>query len=450
MIKYIQARLANPFFVMAAVVILFIIKAGVKIWIGLEVNSMVIKGDGFHNVADIMQNFIIIIVLYIATRPRSQEYSMGRGNLEFLASLTVSLMLMFVALDFIRESLGGLAHSFHFIAVGFQTIGSVLSFVPYAGPWLVDLLAVKEMAPPSVAGPLFPYVLAVTVGSIVVSRIACHYQIKVGKTTGHAVVSAAGEETRADARIEFVTLIGIISEKMFPSYPFVEYAFALFVAFVIGRTAKELFSEAWEALSTKSIGLEIDEQLRRICLNVPGVTNVVTLGTFRVGPLAVVKVTLNGMRRRSMPVLTEVIEEQLKNYVVKQGFVECQVDVTFKRPLNEANHHRIAYAVVCSAEREIVTIAATAASATHILVADMEFDEIKRSTLDPVPADSADYLRRKRAREFYVFDEETERASWQSDGVELKAAASYLPAAAGLIRKQVELSVCDCKRADKA
>ena len=191
MIKYMKARLADPFFVMALVVVLFVIKASVKIWVGFEVNSMVIKGDGFHNVADMVQNFIIIIVLYIATRPRSQEYSMGRGNLEFLASLAVSLMLMYVSFDFIRQSLAGLSHSFPVIAAGFEAVAAGLTRVPYAGAWLVDFLAVADVPVPKVSGPLFPYVLAVTIGSILISRLASHYQIKVGRATGRKSVESA-------------------------------------------------------------------------------------------------------------------------------------------------------------------------------------------------------------------------------------------------------------------
>ena len=215
---------------------------------------------------------------------------------------------------------------------------------------------------------------------------------------------------------------------------------------MVANTACELFVEAWQALLAKSIGLEIDEHLRRMCLCVPGVTKVVSLGTYRIGPLAVVKVTLSGMRRRSMPMLTEVIQEQLSTYVVAQGFVECQVGVTFTRPREEADNHRIAYAVRCSESREIEAIAATSATATHVLVTDMEFDEVKRSTLDVMPADLAAYLQEKRARAYCVFDIESERASWRDNGVPLKAAPSYLPGAAGLTRKKEALAVCDCKK----
>jgi hypothetical protein len=339
-------------------------------------------------------------------------------------------MLMGIAFDFIRRSLGGLAQSFHPIDLFFKAAGAVVGQIPIVGDWLVSTLQVGNLSPPEVSGPLFPYLLGITVFSIVVSLVMSHYQIAVGKLTGHAIVEAAGQEMRVDSRIELVTLVGILSQKLFPSAPFLEYGFALVIALVVLHTAFDLFKDAMRALLAKSIGAKIDEELRRMCLCIPGITNVVSLGTFRVGPLAVVKVTLNTMLDGAVPLLTDAVEKQLSQYVVSQGFVECQADVMFKKPT--PNRHRIAYAVKCSKQGQIETVAATTSQATHIAVADIEFGEIDRATLHPVPADLNEFLARKRVRALYVFDVDTQRQIWDNTTVVLEPAASYIPAAVGL------------------
>lgn len=432
MLEKLKQQLRNPFFVMGAVVLLLAVKAAIKIFLGMEVNSTMIKGDGVHNIADMVENAVIMVVLVISMRPRSREYSMGRGNTEFFASFVVAIILLGVSFDFIRQSLAGLSQSWSWLSTFFTLAAAYVSQVPLIGAPIVNFLQVEQLAKPEVAGPLFPYLMAITIGSIVLSRIACHYQIAVAKRTGHAILQAAGEEMKADARIEMVTLVGILGQWLFPGIPALEYLFALAVAVVVGKTAIHLFAEAYQALSARTIGLEIDEHLRKMCIFLPGVMSVVHLGTFRVGPLAVVKVTLNTMLDGAIPVMTDAIEKQLRQYVVEQGFLECQVDVTFKRP--KANRHRVAYAVVCAEDGSLVRIADTSSGATHIAVADIEFEEIDRVTLHAVPADLCGLLETKRVSVFFVFDEERESASWTSTKVELAATSTYHPAAVGLVR----------------
>jgi hypothetical protein len=340
-------------------------------------------------------------------------------------------MLLGVSFDFIRRSFGGFAQQIPMLGDALHKAAGVVAQIPFVGDWLVGFLSV-DVAPPEVAGPLFPVLVAITIASIVLSRIACNAQIRVGRKTGHTIVTAAGEEMKADSRIEIATLVGIILEKLLPGWPILEYIFGLWIAFKIAGTGWELMQESWRALMAKSIGSEIDETLRAMCLRVPGVCGVVTLGTFRVGPLAVVKVTLNTMLHRAIPVMTEAIECQLKHYVTENGYVDCQVDVMFKKPA--ADEHRIAYAVRVSKAGEIELIAGTTKDATHIAVADMQFDESERVTLDPIPADLPSFLTNKRVRTLYVFDADKQRENWNCDTVKIEAASSYIPAVLGLTR----------------
>ncbi|MFA6558969.1 MAG: hypothetical protein WCT03_21280, partial [Candidatus Obscuribacterales bacterium] len=47
------AFLTNPFGVMSLVVLMYVIKAILKITVGHQINSPMIEGDGYHNLADI-------------------------------------------------------------------------------------------------------------------------------------------------------------------------------------------------------------------------------------------------------------------------------------------------------------------------------------------------------------------------------------------------------------
>jgi hypothetical protein len=326
-----------------------------------------------------------------------------------------------------------LTQSIPFLQAMLHYCASVISTVPHVGPWFVEWISVGKIEPSQVTGPLFWPVFVITLVSIGISRLTCYYQVKVGQATGHAVVEAAGKESGADSYIEMVTLVGIICEAVLPMYGWIEYAFALFVAFIVARTAFEMFTDSWRALNARSIGSTIDAQLRQMCLEIPGIIGVVSLGTFRVGPMAVVKVTLNTMLDSAVPMLVEAVEMQLRHFVLTQGFLECQVDVMIKRPI--ADRHRVAYAVRCCADGDIEVVAQTTAEATHIVIADIEFEDIDRATLHAVPANIDAFLEEKRVRTLYVFDAERQLEHWTPGNVALAASTSYVPAAVGLSRR---------------
>ncbi|HEY9777473.1 MAG TPA: cation transporter [Planktothrix sp.] len=429
--RSLSERMTNAYFVMTASVIMIVLKATAKIVVGFMVASTMIVGDGFHNIADALEATLVIVVLIISLRPKSQKYSLGRGNLEFFASGALGIVLAFVAVDFFHKSVGGLALSWSWLGSFFSHCASSLAHLP-GGSWLVELVAVRQAEHTRIAGPMFGIVLAITVGSLITSLLVSRMQIRAGRASGHSIVSAAGEEMRADSRIELVTVVGIICEKLFPSLPWIEFLFAGAVAFVVGRTAVELLQEAYRALCAHTIGLEIDEHLRKQCRSIPGVIDVPSLGTFRVGPLAVVKVVVHSLMDSAIPLITDAIERQSAQYVKSHGFLECHVDVTIKRP--EPDNHRSAFAVRCDERGQIVHVASTLDDATHVVIADSEFAEIERATLHVKPADVYAFLRHKRVRALMVFDGDEQSKTWMHDDIPVVAAVSYIPAVVGLVR----------------
>ena len=90
----LKARLFNPYVAMLIVLAMYIVKTVTKLTAGYITNSPVFTSDGFHNLSDILQAVAVMIVVYMARRPPSAEYPLGKRNIEFFSSLIIGISLL--------------------------------------------------------------------------------------------------------------------------------------------------------------------------------------------------------------------------------------------------------------------------------------------------------------------------------------------------------------------
>jgi len=166
---------ANPYAVMGIVIAMYIVKATLKITIGTDINSPMIAGDGFHNVADIAEALAIIAVIFVAKLPTGNEYPLGRKNIEFFSSLAIGVGLLSLSVKFALASIVGLLSYFPAL----DTMARTLLTLPVHEPLLMDWQT-------------FPWVVGITAGSAILSLLVSRYQMFVGKAAGHASLVADG------------------------------------------------------------------------------------------------------------------------------------------------------------------------------------------------------------------------------------------------------------------
>ncbi len=68
-----------------------------KFGIGLYVNSSAVIADGFHSLSDLLANFVGIIAIKLSTKPADDNHGFGHEKIENLASLLISLLLIFTS-----------------------------------------------------------------------------------------------------------------------------------------------------------------------------------------------------------------------------------------------------------------------------------------------------------------------------------------------------------------
>ncbi len=382
------AFLTNPFGVMSLVILMYVVKATLKITVGHQINSPMIEGDGYHNLADILEALAVIVVIWVAKRPASSDYPFGKKNVEFFTSLAIGGALLVMAVQFALKSAVGL-----------------LSLAPSIDQAVRAVLPLPVHEPLLMSTSTLPWVLALTIGSVILSLVVSRYQIAMGKRGGHASMIADGKETASDGRIEIITVIGVVGEYLFNA-PWLEYPLGLVVAFAIAHTGYELFQGGLRVLLQHSIGQEHEEEITKRCLAVAGVNKVESLKTFQIGSTAVCILTITTEHRTgTISHLKYGIEYHIKQYLLENGFSDCELNVKFEKP--EPARHRIAYAVVknaCSDGAAIsFVVAPSATAATHIVVCDLENGMVVRTKQEEKPADLASFLDKKRVVRLYLF-----------------------------------------------
>lgn len=378
----------NPMFVMAVSATMYVLKVVSKCLAGRWLMLTTMLADGVHNIGDLLQSFIVMIVIKVSHRPENERYPVGRANLEWVASALIGALLYFAAAFFMVQCLLGLL----------------------AAWWPADDAAVRAfMWLPSVeiavlTRATFPWVVAIMTTSIVLSLVVSRYQIAVGRSSGHESMVADGSETRGDALIELVVLIGIVADYM-TGWLSIQYLCGIFVAVKICGTAKELVQGGYRVLNQHSIEPEYVQALHEAAMSVSGVINVEELTAIQIGHKVLVWATIETMARSAaMDYVRRAVEAKLDAYLLDPArpFHAAKLRITTKR--SDPKRKRIAYAL-CS-DGKTTYVAPTMAQATHIAFCDVEYGQVVRTEKDEIIEDWIGLLLRKRAQKLYVLQPE--------------------------------------------
>lgn len=411
MIALLRKQLANPFVTMGLVILMYIVKSMIKISVGNQINSPMIAGDGFHNLADIVEALAVLAVIFVARRPATSAYPFGRKNIEFFTSLAIGLVLLLLALQFAVKSVVGL-----------------LSYAPGLDQLVREFVPLPEHVALVMNSENFVWVLAITAGSAILSLVVSRYQIAVGRATGHASLVADGEETASDGRIEMLALAGVLGEY-FLHAPWLEYPLGLVVAGLIAHTGWGLFGAGYRVLLQHSIGAEHEEEIRKRCLNVCGVHGVRELKTFQVGQMAVCMLVVE--TKHTADTVTYVkygIQHHVREYLLSSDFKECEIHIKFEKP--DPQRHRVAYAIIYEDRR--FRIASSLEETTHILVCDVELGMIVRTSREPKPIDLAAFMSNKRIVNLNFFTGTLEEIPPTSENPAPHAVPAFQPRVYGL------------------
>lgn len=158
----------SGYFSIAGNIVLFIL----KMWAGVVTGSVALIADAWHTLSDSLSSVILLIGLYVSTKPADNEHPFGHGRAEIIASFVLGLILVLISINFLYESV--------YSIINYETVE-------------YGLLAVIA-----------------TVVSLVGKEIMAQISFSAAKNENFQSLKADGWHHRSDALTSAIILAGII------------------------------------------------------------------------------------------------------------------------------------------------------------------------------------------------------------------------------------------------
>jgi len=180
--------------------------AAAKLLIGYIAGSMAIMADGFNNFTDAASSVVTLLGFKFSEKPADREHPYGHARYEYLASLTVSMLIL---------------------VIGFELVNS----------------SVRKILHPA-AAELSPAVFAVLTASILVKLFMMILNRRMGKKIASDTLIAVSWDSRNDIAATGAVLIAAAVEALteFRVDGIAGLLVALFILFSGVRLAKETIS----------------------------------------------------------------------------------------------------------------------------------------------------------------------------------------------------------------
>lgn len=107
-----------------------------KLIIGYFTNSLSIVADGINNLTDAASSLVTAVGMAIAGKASDEDHPYGHGRMEYLATLTISVVILFVGLLLLKSSVEGLFNpkviEFSWVSVVVLLISIGMKYIMYA------------------------------------------------------------------------------------------------------------------------------------------------------------------------------------------------------------------------------------------------------------------------------------------------------------------------------
>ncbi len=76
-----------------------------KLFFGIMSNSIALIADAFHTLSDMASSAVVVFGFRMASKPADKEHPFGHGRAETIAALTISILIGFAGIEFIKTSI---------------------------------------------------------------------------------------------------------------------------------------------------------------------------------------------------------------------------------------------------------------------------------------------------------------------------------------------------------
>ena len=176
----------------------------IKVTFGWLLRSGALVADGIHSLSDLTTDFFAIIGSFLSRKPADHKHPYGHGNIEYITSLVIALMIMIV---------------------GFSVIESSIK---------------KDFVTPSILVALVSFI------TILCKLVLSNYIIGKGTHYNNQILLASGKESRADVMSSIVVLLSsllIQFSNYFPPLAYTDKVATIIVGIFIIRVGFVILKE---------------------------------------------------------------------------------------------------------------------------------------------------------------------------------------------------------------
>ena len=204
-----------------------------KLIIGMIAHSVAITSDAFNNLSDAGSSLVAAISARLAGQKPDAEHPWGHGRLEYVASLIVSFLILFVGIELLRSSFSGL-------------------FSPTAPQFSVISLCILG-------------------ASVLVKLWMWSYNRYIASLTDAAVLRAAAADSLGDALSSSVVIVSAVLSMLLPiSFP-LDAVMGMIVSLMILRCGWSIARETVDLLLGTPADRETTDALAEILLSGDGI-----------------------------------------------------------------------------------------------------------------------------------------------------------------------------------
>lgn len=267
-----------------------------KLLAGIFGKSSAMIADGVHSLSDLITDIIVIAFVRISSKPQDRGHEYGHGKYETLATTIIGLMLLFVGLGIMWNSLAQIWACIQ---------GEHLKSPGWIALWAAIL-------------------------SIVVKEFLFQYTRRAGHQLHSQAVIANAWHHRSDALSSIGTAIGIGGALLLGEHWTVLDPIAAFiVSLLIIHASIDQLRPSLGELVENSLPEEIEDEIRRIILKCPSVTDPHNLRTRKIGNRKSIDVHVRMDGNISLNEAhdkTKDIEHHIKNAIGQDTFVMIHVE----------------------------------------------------------------------------------------------------------------------------
>lgn len=208
-----------------------------KALLGVMTGSAALVADAAHSGADVVASGVVLFSVKHSNRKPNAEYPFGYGNIQFISSSVVGLILFLGAM-----------------------------FILYQA---VVAIMLDDLEAPNIISALG------AIASIIVNELMYRYQSCVGRENNSPAILANAWDNRSDALSSTGVLVGILASVA--GYPIADMLAAIFVGVMVAKIGVELNIGAIKGLLDASIEVDILRVVYHLTMECPGVEGVRSL-----------------------------------------------------------------------------------------------------------------------------------------------------------------------------